>query len=363
MLFIFLLFLMKIQKFLQSSNNSNRNSTLVKKNLLLGAFKKYNWNVIEPFFLSFKNARFENCECVMFVSRVSKNTISKLKSLEIIVHKIPNKFINITIINLRWKLYEDFLKDKIHKYNLVFTTDLRDSFFQLDVFKFYNSSKPFLGVAIEDGTLAEKLNKKWIVKAYGKNLHKTIKNKRIICVGTIWGTPDKFLEFSRSMWEKLSSNWSIRNKVIEQAVTNFIIYHDKMFNNCLLKSYNKDGRVMTIGITNFKDIKFDSKYNILNDKGEIAAVIHQYDRKPIISKYIRNKFHISTINTTKKKGINTIVNLTNKSSNDNFKEINILSNIIISYIIVIIITILFYSFILILSLKKVFEIYYQKLFN
>jgi hypothetical protein len=239
-----------------------------KKNLLIGAVIKYKWYKIEPFFQSFKKSNFTNCEVVMFVNKMSENTINKIKSFGVIVHKIPNKFNNIRIINYRWKIYEDYLQDNIDKYDLVFTADLRDTFFQLDIFKFYNSSHPFLGVAIEDGTLSERKNKKWIINAYGEDLHKTIKNERIICVGTIWGTPDKFLEFSRIMWKKLSSKWSVNLKVIEQGVANFLIYHDKLFKNCLIRSENKDGKVMTIGLSKKKILILIQKiiYSMVKEK-------------------------------------------------------------------------------------------------
>ena len=341
--------------------NLNTKISLVKKNLLIGAFIKYEWQIIEPFFLSFIKAGFENCECVMFIKKISESTLNKIKSLDIIVHEIPDKYTNISIINLRWKIYEDFLKDNIDKYNLVFTADLRDCFFQLDVFKFYNSSQSFLGMAIEDGTLSENINKNWIINAYGSDLHETIKDERIICVGTIWGTPDKFLEFSSKMWEKLSSNWSLTNNVIEQAVTNYLIYHDKMFNNCLLKSDNKDGRVMTIALTRPEDIRIDSQNNILNGNGEIAAVIHQYDRKPNIVNIVRNKFHLEM----KKEG-NNIFNIVNKKLNDNFKESKEKYKslkIFISYVILIIFCIFFILLIIFYCLiKKKFKIFNKSLF-
>ena len=92
------------------------------------------------------------------------------------------------------------------------------------------------------------------------------------------------------MWEKLSSEWSISKKVIEQAVLNYIIYHDKMFNDCIIKSENKDGPIMTIGIAKREDITLDNNDNILNGKGDIAAVIHQYDRKKDILVKIKNKY-------------------------------------------------------------------------
>ena len=77
--------------------------------------------------------------------------------------------------------------------------------------------------------------------------------------------------------------------MIEQGVTNFIIYYAKMFSECLVKSDNQNGFVMTIGLTKRENIKLDSDNNILNGKGEIAAVIHQYDRKIDIVELVKKK--------------------------------------------------------------------------
>lgn len=104
------------------------------------------------------------------------------------------------------------------------------------------------------------------------------------------GKVDKFYEFSKIMWRKLNSKWSIKNKVIEQAVTNFLIYHDKMFNEFLIKSFNNNGSIMTIALTNDSNIKFDDENNVLNENGEIVALVHQYDRKKFIVTKIKKKF-------------------------------------------------------------------------
>ena len=50
-----------------SKNNTNNNSTVMKKNLILGTIMNNNWKTISPFFISFKKAGFNNCGCVMFV--------------------------------------------------------------------------------------------------------------------------------------------------------------------------------------------------------------------------------------------------------------------------------------------------------
>ena len=63
-----------------------------------------------------------------------------------------------------------------------------------------------------------------------------------------------------------------------------------MFNDCLIKSENKNGLIMTIGLTKEKDIYFDINDNIVNGKGEVAAAIHQYDRKSKIVQKVKNKY-------------------------------------------------------------------------
>lgn len=175
---------------------------------------------------------------------------------------------------------------------MVFTADTRDVFFQKDIFEFYKDIKTsFLGIAIEDGYLTERINNEWLVNAYGKEETKALEKERIICVGTIWGTADKFVEFCDIMWEKLSSDWSTRLKVIEQAVGNYLIYHDKMFNDCIIWSENKDGPVMTIGLTDRAKIRLDEEKNVLNYKGEVAAIVHQYERKEDLNQNAIDKYY------------------------------------------------------------------------
>lgn len=279
------------QKLINFSISFNNNSNFIRKNLIIGVLTNYRWEDIASFIISYSESGFEDCDCIIFVYKVPQSTVNKIKSFGVIVYDIPEEYRNKKIINSRWKIYEDFLFSNRNKYNLVLTTDLRDVFFQTDFFKYYKSNKSFLGVALEDGILSESLNRKWLINAYGKDLYNKIKNQRIICVGTIWGTIDKLIEFSKIMWEKLDSEWSLRFNVIEQAVANYLIYYDKMFNDCLIKSENKNGPIMTIGLTNAENIYFDVDGNIVNGNGKVAAVIHQYDRKPKIKKKVLNKYN------------------------------------------------------------------------
>ena len=278
-------------------NLNRKKISNLKKNLIIGAVTNYKWKVIAPFIKSYAMSNIENCDCILFVYNMSQSTINKIKSFGVIVYNIPEIYRNKKIINLRWKIYNDFLITNLGKYNLVLSADVRDVFFQSDPFEYYNGNKSFLGVAIEDGILAHGLNKKWLIHAYGEKLHKTIKHQRIICVGTIWGTVDKFMLFSDEMWKRLDSERSLRLNIIEQAVGNYIIYHDKLFKDCLIKSENKDGPIMTIKLTKDEQIHFDLNDNVLNRNGKIAAIVHQYDRKKNIVRKVLNKYCPELINS------------------------------------------------------------------
>ena len=261
-----------------------------RKNLLIGAITNYVWDDVAPFFNSYVQAGFENCDFVMFTRDMSGKTIDRIRSCGVMVFPIPESLRKSSIINCRWKIYSDYLNSSKGKYDLVFTADVRDLIFQQDVFKFLDNSNDFLGVAIDDETLTEARNRAWLVNAYGQELYETIKDERIICVGTVWGTPDKFTEFSEIMWEKLSSEWSLSRKAIEQAVGNFIIYHDGMFADVLRPSSNQHGPVMTLALTDIQDIHTDINGRVLNGRGEIAAVVHQYDRKLPLVKAAISKY-------------------------------------------------------------------------
>ena len=114
--------------------NSNNN----KKNLIIGLVIGYSWKKIRNFFISLFKAEFQNCECVMFVRGLSRNTLNKIKSFGVKTYQIK-RVSKISPVNYRWELYKDFLEQNKDKYNLVFTADTRDTIFQKDIFQYYEN--------------------------------------------------------------------------------------------------------------------------------------------------------------------------------------------------------------------------------
>ena len=268
------------------SINGNKSSNIIyKKNVLLSLIIGYSWDIIFPFIKSLIKAQISNCDFIMFVHEISQTVNDMLKSFGIIIYEIPENLRNMKIFNIRWKLYSDFLKNNIEKYNIVLSVDIRDTIIQSDLFSLYYNSKPFLAFSYEDATVDRLINKEWIIDKYGIELFKTIKHEKTINAGTVWGTINIFLEFSNILWDKLSAF----PESIDQTVINYMIYHENILYN-YLKFSNLFGPVMTIGLTKKGNIILDSENNILNYNGKIASIVHQYDRHGIIKKVIRNKF-------------------------------------------------------------------------
>jgi hypothetical protein len=88
-----------------------------KKNLIIVAIVNYDWKTIELFFKSYKQSGFTNCDLVAYIDNMNNYAINKIKG--------------IPLINYRWKIYYDHINDNKNKYELILTTDVRDSFFQL----------------------------------------------------------------------------------------------------------------------------------------------------------------------------------------------------------------------------------------
>ena len=77
------------------------------------------------------------------------------------------------------------------------------------------------------------------------------------------GTTNKFLLLANRVWEKVKYQ-PFHRKLNDQVVVNYVIYIEKLFDDCLKKSENNDGKIITIGFIK-KNVSLDSEDNILNE--------------------------------------------------------------------------------------------------
>ena len=265
----------------------------VKKNLIIGYIYKYPWLRVKNYFISLIKVGFKNVDVVMFIKDVPQDTIEILKSIGVILYPMSDRpYLSNNC--LRWEIYANFLKENKDKYNMVLHTDVRDTIFQKNVFQFYNSKKPFFGVSEEDITLDEEINKDWMLTLCNESEYNNyFANRKVLCAGLVIGTPDKFIEYNNSIM-KMAHGKSNG----DQRFLNYLVYHDNLFNDCIIIKNNSNSHLMHIGETKRKRIILDNNDNILNYNGEIASVFHQYNRLKDIVEKMNQKFNDEDLNKT-----------------------------------------------------------------
>ena len=277
----------------QNNKIRNLNSNNVKKNVIIGLVKGYYWRNIRPFFISYLKAGFKNCELVMFVDKLSEETINKMKLCGATVRDIPVKHLGFRkLMKYRWKWYADFLSENKEKYNEVFSADIRDTIFQKDIFQLYDNNKPFISFFLEESNLRDPVNKYWVKSlCKTKEEYNSIAEKQIICGGTILASVDIFIDFSNILYDTISNYETTSNKEIyDQGAVNYLVYYKKLYNDIMILK-NNSGPVITLCLVKRNKIKLDSENNVLNYEGNIAAVVHQYDRKPDINLKMFQKYN------------------------------------------------------------------------
>ena len=85
------------------------------------------------------------------------------------------------------------------------------------------------------------------------------------------------------MTENLGADSSKNLKA--ESIGNYIIYYNKVFKDCLIKSDNNDGYVLTLSSESR-----DPNIIIYNKQGKKAAVIHLYDKHKKITEFYYNSY-------------------------------------------------------------------------
>ena len=90
------------------------------------------------------------------------------------------------------------------------------------------------------------MNKEWFIGTFGEDEFKKIENEYVICAGLVWGTSDKFYLLANKIWEKAKVS-PVKEKLHDQSILQYIVYNEKIFDDCLIKNIYNDGYALTIG--------------------------------------------------------------------------------------------------------------------
>ena len=272
-------------------------------NAVLSICMNYSYNIYERFVGSLLDVT-KNTDLVLFIGY---NDIEHCKKLQekynnLIYIVVDNK--NVHIVNYRFKIYYDYLLDKLHNshlYNYIFICDSRDVLFQKDIFThpllnnnhdLYIFEEESLDITVDKC----KFNSLYINKS-GLDIHNLVKNKPILCVGTILGTNKGILNYLKAFNNILFNNISEQNKSYygtDSGINYAIIYGNILKNINIYVCKNEDLLVYTIAFPiHLNLINYDTLLNSNNQityNKNICYCVHQYDR---LDNYLKKKMSIT----------------------------------------------------------------------
>lgn len=197
---------------------------------------------------------------------------------------IPSAYRNDLIVNLRFKIYNDFLEIHGDKYEQVLVCDTRDVIFQNDVFALFKDCVNWLGYSTELLTIGEerRYNYPWIKICFGKVEADKLSDKKVICAGTIIATTREMKIFCSKMWEIVKQNLT-RN--FDQGTMNYLVWNKLLPIENLIENDVDSGEILTNGQIKDNKIRDDK---ILRGDGGVPAVVHQYDRHQNLVQLVDN---------------------------------------------------------------------------
>ncbi len=267
-------------------------------NLILGMVKDYNYDQIQPFLDSLSRVSWSG-KVVLFVSGISSKTAAKLRQqgVELIYFSqhypfisgfdnllqnlgLPEKYdLPLSLCTERFVMYYLYLSRFGREYNRIMLTDVRDVIFQKDPFAFADQGN--LSVFLEDKrrTIAAcPHNSSWIKRSFGDLVYDQIKARPISCNGIIISPWLPLLDYLK---RKIDLIFRVGPPgIVGQGFHNYLVYTAKLPQLNIFS--NESGPVLTLGLVN--NYKQNAAGELLNESGEVANVVHQYDRHPELAK-------------------------------------------------------------------------------
>jgi hypothetical protein len=175
--------------------------------------------------------------------------------------------------------YMDFLKTNPN-YRSVLLTDSRDVVFQGNPFEEVNPE--VLNVFEQDPSVVYghpddfygKVDTEWTAKMFGNKIVDALNGKRVICAGTIMGSPSILIDYLNYMEREILTHTS---HTIDQSIHNKLIYLDLPANYCKVHT-NISGTILTLHATDHQ--VYEIQQQRVKVDGKVVPVLHQYDRIP-----------------------------------------------------------------------------------
>jgi hypothetical protein len=279
---------------------------LQRKNLILGTIMHYKFHIIRPFFSTLSSTGYTG-DVALFHSSVGLRAVSQLRKRGVILvpfgitppylepvlakHLVrwadEKRLITLNLSCFRFLLAYCYLKEFAEKYQYVMLSDIRDVIFQKDPFNFSIGKNLCCFLEREGVSLGQQPhNAEWMEVAFDKPTLERLSGNPIVCSGITIGPTNLIIDYLEKMIELFmrapGKAWEVAQPVagtqkslaIDQAVHNYLMSSGLLTEFTLYP--NDDGPVFTVGIED--SISLNNSGLIINNRGVVPNVVHQYDR-------------------------------------------------------------------------------------
>ena len=253
----------------------------MKNNLVIGAAFNYDIEKIQPFVKSLRSCY--HGKVTLLTQNVDDATDKYYKANNIDQFKVSDS-LNWEYINvLRFELFHRYLNSiDTTDYDKILIIDTRDVIFQIDPFVNTDLSNLYFYAEPElIGSCAT--NSAWYKHLYGYEGLNLVKNKPIVCGGSILGKRKSILNLMEIFWTEFIRLISESRGfgACDQAILNHLA-HVVIENKIIGGTFSSN--VATLH--HAKIFQFNSSGQLLNECGTPTPVVHQYDRHTVTRKIL-----------------------------------------------------------------------------
>jgi len=279
----------------------------MEKDLVIGAFNNFEFEVLKPWIYSLNECGFTGDKILIAID-VNKETIDKIEAAGIQVLSAKN--MGIMIHMMRFIYIYNYLAKTNEKYRYVITTDVRDVIFQnnpsIKLEKLLTNGKKLIAPSEAIQIKNEEWNRNNVEKNFGAYFYNEIKDNTVYNVGTFAGHSEYIKDLCLFLYQ-LSLNRS--DWVADQAAFNLLLSFQP-FKDITFYSKLSDGWACNAHVSNKPDQmhqfgpylleqrpEFKNGF-VVNKDDEPFTILHQYDRVPEWFKFYSKKYsQVLTQNT------------------------------------------------------------------
>ena len=123
-------------------------------------------------------------------------------------------------------------------------------------------------------------NSKWVFACFGEIGLNKVGDNVISCSGTVLGTWDDALAYAGLVGDLIEARPDCEQLGIDQGIHNYLLFNGDLAKavSSLQILSNEEGFV--VSVQSLPNIRGNRMGQVVNENGEVAVVVHQYDRSP-----------------------------------------------------------------------------------